>query len=213
MNLKALLDKRSLNQIILNMRITIIFVLLALLLFSHPYPAFANKEDIGYSTISPASPFYFLKGVREYLELKFAGTYHIKMLRQLEFAKRRLRETRTLLTIDQELIVPTLERYIAHMNRVTDKHLPNAEFVMQIQDDLAVHLAALERIYAQADNPRAKMAIRSAMNRIIQREDVANEAKLPVCEIFLKEASSSALNQTEQVVLQNRAQKCLKIKK
>lgn len=173
-------------------------------------PVFA-LEDIGYSRIHPASPLYFLKGVREKLELHFAQTYRVKVFRQLEFATRRLRESRTLLATDQELIQPTLERYIAHLNSFSDRH--QQEDFSKIQDNLGFHVKVLQQIYDAASNLKAKMAIRSAMNRIIQRADVPNDAKALVCDLFLKEASSSALNQTEQMVLLERGRKCLEIKK
>lgn len=174
-------------------------------------PVYAQSNGIGYSTIHPASPFYFLKSIREILELKFAGTSQVKNLRQLEFATRRLREAKTLLTKSQDLIPPTLERYISHLNTLTDKHQKNDEFAINLKDNLAIHLQVLEQIYEKASNLRAKMAIRTAMNRIIQRADVPGYAKAPVCNFFAKEASSSALNQTEKFVLQERVKKCLRI--
>lgn len=183
----------------------IIFIIIAVIL---PSDSFA-LDDIGYSRIHPASPLYFLKAVREKLELHFAATYRVRMIRQLEFATRRLRETKTLIAKNkEELIPPTMERYIAHLHSLTDKHQKNDEFEIVTQNTLPIHLAVLQKIYHQAATPRAKIAIRSVMNRIIQRADVPNDAKLPVCNFFTKEASSSGLNQTEQVVLQQRAQKC-----
>lgn len=165
-------------------------------------------EDIGYSKIHPASPLYFLKGVREKLELHFAQTYRVKEFRQLEFATRRLREVRALIPISQDLIPSTMERYIAHLSKLTDKHQENDKFVPILQHNLSIHLRVLENIYNQTTNSRAKMFIRSAMNRVMQRADVPRSAKLSICNFFTKEASSSALNQTEQFVLQNRAQDC-----
>jgi len=67
-----------------------IFVVVSLftfyfLLFTFPYPAFA-VDDIGQSKIYPTSPLYFLKSVKEILELKFAPTSEIKAIRYLEFS-------------------------------------------------------------------------------------------------------------------------------
>lgn len=137
-----------------------------------------------------------------------AQTTRVKYLRQLEFATRRLRETKTLILIDQNLIPPTLERYIAHLNTLPDKHKKTDEFAAILRDNLTIHLKVLEQVYQSAANARAKMAIRSAMNRVIQRADVPQEARLPICYLFNREASSSALNQIEQVVLKGRAKKC-----
>lgn len=168
----------------------------------------ASENDIGLSKIHPASPFYFLKTIRENLELKFAQTTRVKNLRRLEFATRRLRETRTLIPINQDLIPPTLERYTAYLNSLTDKHQENDEFAQSLKNNLTIHLQVLLKMYDDTTNSRAKMFIRSAMNRVIQRQDVSSFAKLAICNFFQKEASSSALNQTEQVVLKNRAQSC-----
>lgn len=190
---------------------------LVLLLFTfYITPTFAQEQatqsaqvvDIGYSMIHPASPLYFLKTIREALELKFATTGHVKLLRQLEFAQRRLREVRTLITINEDLIPPTIERYIFYLNGLNDTH-KDAEELRLMQSNLAYNLKALQLIYGQTVTPRAKMFIRSAMNRVIQRADVQNFAKLPICNLFAKESSSSALNQTEQTILTQRAQGCL----
>lgn len=172
-------------------------------------PVFALENDIGYSQISPVSPLYFLKGLREALELKFAGTTKVKMLRQLEFAQRRLREVRTLIRDHNEELVPaTIERYVAQVNELTDRHAKNDEVGIKIKESLTVHLSILDQIYSQTSISRSKMFIRSGLNRLIQRADVVNSSKEPICRLFAKEATSSALNQTEQAVLSDRAQKC-----
>jgi len=171
------------------------------------FPAYAF-EDIGLSKIHPAHPAYFLKGVRENLEMKFAQTDNVKNLRTLEFATRRLRETRALININQDFIPPALERYTAHLNSLSDKHQENDQFVPILQHNLQIHLQTMENIYHQASSPRARRFIRSAMNRVIQRGDVPRQTKLSICLLFAKEASSSALSQTEQYVLENRAGKC-----
>lgn len=171
----------------------------------------AQQDLVGYSKIHPASPFYFLKTVRENLELKFALTPRVKLLRQLEFATRRLREARTLIVMNQDLIPPTLERYISHLNTLPDREQKYEEVSIRVKESLVIHLEVLQQIYLRASSLRAKMAIRSAMNKIIKRADLPIFAKLPVCIFFAKEASSSALNQTEQVVLQERARNCQKL--
>ena len=168
----------------------------------------AAQIDIGYSKISPVSFFYFLKTIREDLELKFALTPRVKLLRQLEFATRRLREVRTVVSLNQNLIPPTLERYNYYLNTMPDKDLNDEEVLARIKGTLITHLEVLQQMYGSVSSLRAKMAIRSAMNRVIQRADVPKIAKAPVCAFFSKEASSSSLNQTEKVVLADRSQKC-----
>lgn len=175
-------------------------------------PVYAHQDELGYSRLHPASPFYFLKTIRENLELKFAVTPRIKNLRQLEFATRRLREARTLISVNENLIPPTLERYAYHLKSLDDKHEQNDEFVENLNNSLSIHLNVLREMYTETSNLRAKMFIRSAMNRIIQRADVSMSAKIPVCDLFVKESSSSALNETEKWVLLQRSQQCKVIK-
>ncbi len=172
------------------------------------YPAFATT-DLGQSRITPASPFYFLKVVRENWELRFAKTSQAKMLLQLELATTRLKEAKSLLSENQDLIQPTLERYMSNLNSLPDKHNEKDELGIKIKEALNIHLAALEQMYPLASNLKAKMAIRSVMNRVIQRADVAPVAKLPICTLFFQEASSSALSQTERMMLAERANKCI----
>lgn len=165
-------------------------------------------ESIGPSRLDPYSPFYFLKGVREYLELKSAQTHRIKTLKQFEFAVRRLREVKALIPKRQDLIQPTLERYIANLNQIPHQHKTNDEFEILMKNNLPAHLEHLVQSYDLITNLKAKMALRSAMNRIIRRRDLLAEARIPVCYLFLKEASASALNQAERVVLSQRAKQC-----
>lgn len=190
-----------------------VFIILSIILTSLfiIHPVLALENDIGYSRISPASLFYFLKGVREAFEMEFAGTDRVKMLRRVEFATRRLREVNTLVRDQKEELIPaTLERYTVLLNQLGDKHLQGSEIGIKLRSDLSVHLNALEKIYNQSSAPRSKIFIRSALNRIIQRVDIEDDSKLTVCRLFSKEASSSALNQTEQTVLLDRAEKCFK---
>lgn len=169
-------------------------------------------EDIGQSRIHPAHPFYFLKAVREALEIYFAQTPKVKFIRQLEFATRRLREVKALVpTTRQDLIESTLERYWAHISYLPDKNLEIESLAKEISDSLVIHIKILEEVYLQISNQRAKMAIRSALNRLIGRLDVPNYARITVCEFFAKEASLSAsLNEAEKVILQERATGCFK---
>lgn len=192
----------------------VVFFALTISDIRYPISAFeatpsAQVNDIGYSRIHPASPLYFLKTIRENLEMKLAQTTRVRNLRQLEFATRRLREVKTLIPINQDLIPPTLERYMAHLNSLSENHLKSEQqFADDLKNNLSIHLAVLRQIYDAGANIRSKMFIRSVMNRVIKRADVPNFAKLPVCNFFLREASSSALNQTEQLVLKDRAQSC-----
>ncbi len=181
------------------------------------YPVFAS-EDIGSSKISPASSFYFLKTIRENIEMKFAGTQRVKLIRQLEFATRRLREVKSLVgNKSEDLIVPTMERYWYHIQSLPDKNLQDQDFSTRITENLAIHLETLERVYNQllnehssSSSKRAKMAIRATINRLVGRADLPRNARLPACIFLTKEASSSALNETERQILKERAGNCFK---
>lgn len=192
------------------MRIILGLVFFMFFIFSSGNVAWANEDQIGQSRIHPASPFYFLKTIRESFELKFAGTKRIRLLRELEFATRRLREVKSLLTKDQDLIPPTLEKYKSHLNTLPDKNLEDQKLLTRIQESLNVHFDVLEKVYGNTSNPRAKRAIRAAINRISQRPDLPNYARIPICNFLSKEASGSGLNDTEKAVLTDRAQSCLK---
>lgn len=209
------------------MRITIVLALtlfgLGLLGFCNT--ALAKENDIGYSKIHPASPLYFLKSVREILELKFSKPDQIG-LKYFEFAQRRIREVKSLISVNRpDLIPPTLEKYSANLNKTLgpfnfqDEALSN-----EVINNVGMHIVKLEEIYHQTQNPKAKIALRLAIYRIslwneqlLERlnskaKDVLslkiNDNQTFICNFLSKEASSSALNQTERVVLIERAQKC-----
>lgn len=186
---------------------TMVFVLsmiLASLFMIHP--AYAST-DLGQSQIHPAHPLYFLKAVREGLEMHLAQTSKIKAIRQLEFATRRIREIRSLTHVNrQDLIHSTLERYWVHVLSSLSKG--EAELGGEITNSLVVHTQTLEGIYLKLSNLQAKMAVRSTLNRIMERVKLPISARMSICNLFIKEASSSALTETEQMVLKTRAEKC-----
>lgn len=199
----------------LTIKIVAFFFVLSIVHFQFSISAYAQEDAIGQAQIHPASPLYFLKAIKENLEMGFAATSNIKEIRHLEFATRRLREVKTLVSLnsdptsrEQDLIPPTLERYISHINSLTDKRQKTDDFAKVMQINLQIHLNTLRQVYNQTTSPRAKMFIRSAINRISQREDMPMQAKASICNFFAKEASSSALNETEKAVLSKRANKC-----
>lgn len=202
----------------------IILALTALIFLSSFNPVFAQEasfsasisatiqptgNDIGVSKITPASSFYFLKTIRETLEMKFAGTSRVRMFRQLEFATRRLRETKSLIPDHEDLIPPTLERYWSHLSSLPQKDIKDQEIETRIKQGLIVHLEVLEQIYNKVTNKFAKMAIRSTINRMSQREDLSFMGKIRACNFLQKEATSSALEEVEREILWERAQNCL----
>lgn len=193
------------------MRISIVLALTAWIFLSSCGLALAQSDDIGSSQIHPAHPLYFLKTVRESFEMHFAQTSKVKFIRHLEFATRRLREVKSLIpTNRQDLIEPTMERYWHQISNLPDKNLEFEGLAKEISDSLVIHIKTLEKVYLQVSNQRAKMAIRSALNRLMSRQDIPSYARIPVCEFFSKEASSSALNEVERAILTERAQNCSK---
>lgn len=219
----------------MNMRISILLATLSfiLVLFSSCNIAYAKESDIGQSQIHPAHPLYFLKTVREILELKFAKTDHLKVLRYLEFSTRRIREVNSLVAKNSpDLIAATLERYWINFDKLNG--LANAAdqtLMTLIAENISRHITSLEVAYSQVNDKRAKMAIRLTVNRLSEEniilmgkikkvsKDLAN---LPssesfkkiilnqrsLCDILVKQASESALNDVEKVVLKDRAEKC-----
>ncbi len=197
----------------------LVLTFVILLLFSNP--VFAEEasfsatlsstgNDIGVSKITPASPIYFLKTLRENLEMKLALTPHVKKIRQLEFATRRLREVRSLREVNrQDLIQPTLERYLSYLSKLDPQDLSDPEVVTRVKESLAVHLEVLEQIYTKITNKSAKIAIRSIVNRIVERVGVPLYARVPACYFLQKESTASSITEPERVILQERATKCL----
>ena len=192
-------------------------------------PVYA-QDTIGQSRIHPASALYFLKSVREILELKFAGTTQVKAYRQLEFATRRIREVKSLISVSrQDLIQPTLEKYWYHIQELGNTLNTNDEiFVAEVARTTALHMNILQTAYEQMTNPEARRSVRTTINRLSQWDQkmvdqfsllkkvaITEEfttSKMSGCNFLSREASSSALNEVERIVYSERAQKCLMIK-
>ena len=193
-------------------RITIVLALISVLPFlGSCNVALAQTNDIGQSQIHPAHPLYFLKAVRESLEMQFAQTPNIKMTRQLEFATRRLREVKSLISKNrQDLIEPNLERYWANMNTVLG-YRPREEWLtLLLNYTISTHLNVLELVYEKIDEKRAKMSVRTQIYRLLEYSDITGEPRIKGCDYLSKEASSSALTEVERAILKERAQRCLK---
>lgn len=196
------------------MRITIVLViLLSSFVFLAPCgTAYAKDSDIGQSRIHPAHPLYFLKSIRENLELKFAPLQRTKMIRQLEFSTRRIREVKALISKgNQDLIEPTMERYWSHMNTVLNFRPRDEDLTLNLNQTISTHLNVLENIYVKLDRKRAKMSIRTQIYRLLDKSDITGEARVSGCEFLSKETSASALNEAERAILLERIKGCLKL--
>lgn len=207
------------------MKAIFIFILVTLFFYLTPSVS-AHNSEIGASRISPASPLYFLKSVREILELKFAPSTGIRASRQLEFATRRIRETVSLSGDSKEnLIAPTMEKYWSHLRElfgITDLH--NENQLLQIQNSLKLHADALEDLYFEISDPRAQRSVRTSIFRIsvwendliekllsVDEVSIAEqfrEAKINACTFLANEASSSALNEIERSLFAERSGGC-----
>lgn len=211
---------------------TAILILTFYILHSAFYvtPVFAQGDALGEAQINAASPLYFLKSVREILELEFAGTTYVRAVRKLEFANRRIREVKSLVdTTRQDLIGPTLEKYWSELQELSGLiSLKDKDTAEQVSGTVVLHMDALQKAYTEISNFEARRSIRTAVNRLSQWEqllidklnlaeqsDLAQKvvnSKLSACDFLAKEASSSALNEVEKVILSERAQKCLEPK-
>lgn len=208
------------------MRITIVLALMVIIFLSSGNLALAQEHDIGQSIIHPAHPLYFLKTIREIIEMKLAGTAHVRGLRHFEFSTRRIREVKSLISQKRpDLIPPNLEKYWSSLNQMMGLlNFKDQALANQVIDGIISHLRTLQRAYHQTNHPQAKMAIRTTVNRVSEwnvklwdRLTLDDKMKLSqrlmtsqmiACSFLAKEASSSSLNEVEQVVLSERAQKC-----
>ena len=218
---------------IYNLQFTIkIFLLLSTFYILHSTfyisPVMAQGDDIGQSQITPASPLYFLKSIREVLELKFAGTTHIRAIRKFEFATRRIREVKGLVkTSRQDLIEPTLYRYLFHLEEfIGTANLKDPDFATGVSKNIIGQMNVLQSVYGHVSDKRALMSIRATINslskldlKLIDKFNLAEKpllaeqiavSRLSACSFLKKEASSSALNEVEKAVFVQRANECLK---
>jgi len=188
-------------------------------------PVYA-QDTIGQSRIHPASALYFLKSVREILELKFAGTTQVKAYRQLEFATRRIREVKSLISVSrQDLIQPTLERYWWHLGELKGIIALRDEIMVgQVSESVTQYMKALQTVYDQISDEGAKRSVRATVYRLsewdqwlIEKLGSVSEtafiqqiaaSKLLGCNFLSQEASSSSLNEVEKGVYLERAERC-----
>lgn len=191
--------------------------LVGIIILSFSNTVFAQEtvsasNNIGVSRIDPSSAFYFLKPIREDLEIKFAKIPREKILKQLEFATRRLREAKTLMTTThQDLVQPTLERYWDHLQNVLNFRPRDEALTRSIRQTLALHLRVLDNMSPKANQKQARIAIRATISRISLKGDLDGPDIKFACNLLQKEASSSGLNEVEKVVLLQRIKSCLTI--
>ncbi|MDP3733124.1 MAG: DUF5667 domain-containing protein [Candidatus Daviesbacteria bacterium] len=202
---------------IYNLQFTIklifLFFTFYFLLFTFPYRASA-VDDIGQSKIYPTHPLYFLKSVKEILELKFAPTSEIKAIRYLEFSQRRIREAKSLVEAKRfEMIAPTLEHYLFNLQKVMGlMDFKDEAKLRQLSETVSTHVQVLNNLYSKIESQPGQRAIRTTLFKLSQLDNPPkNLSKFQgeICDFLVKEASSSALNEVEIAVLKERASLCL----
>lgn len=194
------------------MRFTILpltFLLTTIFFLSSCNSAFALEENVGIAKIDSSSPIFFLKTIKEEIELKFALTPRTKILRQLEYTTRRLRESKALVgSKNEDLIQASLERYGVSFNQVLTFRPRDEDLTLLINHVIGVHVKEFINMYERLNSAKAKRGIRAAINRLMVGSDVTGAARDLGCNFLLKEASSSALTQSEQVIFLKRGQAC-----
>lgn len=215
------------------MRITVLLTALILmsgifLISDHRSLALTVDEIdnyVGASIIHPAHPLYFLKTIREGFELKFAANPKTAVIRKIEFLTRRIREMKSLIHYQrQDLISSTLEKYTKILDDISGMDTQKRDAVNMASSEVANHLVILIKRYPQLENKPAKISFRRTISKISQWNinlsnrlndggytDLAKsqiQLNLPACQFLSKEASSSALNEVERVVLKMRADEC-----
>lgn len=208
-----------------SLRIGLLSVIFASSFLIHP--VYAQDDGIGQSRLTPASPLYFIKSIREILELKFAGTVHAKAVRELEFATRRIREVKGLIASRQDLIEPALYQYLSHLEIFLGwADLKDPVFAAKVSREISGQMNALQIVYGQVSDKRALMSIRATVHNVsdwdlklidklqlsgrrISAEEII-ASRFSACKFLSQEASSSALNEVEKAVLSDRAKTCFK---
>lgn len=186
-------------------------------------PAFA-QENIGSSRLSPENPLYFLKAVREKLEIQFAGTEKVRILKRLEFAERRLKEVNSLIAVHREdLIAPNMEKFLLELTLIKpakDKYI----IPTTVSNSLGYYMQALVGFYNSLTDPKAKLGVRSTIYRLMDliqfyygnmTPELASqifplqETKfLAGCNLLAREALSQNLSESERQILKERGAKC-----
>ena len=191
------------------------------------YPIYAQApiesgQDIGSSRLSPENPLYFLKPVREILEIKFAGTEKVRILKRLEFAERRLREVNSLIIAKREdLVAPNMEKFLLEINLL--KPVPDVRLPL-VSVSLGRYMEILVSLYNNTTDPKAKLGIRSIVYRVMDFNNSyymnmdpglaiklfpLQSAKFATgCSLLASESLNTSLNESERQILKERGEKC-----
>lgn len=183
--------------------------------------------EVGDSLVSPSSPLFFLKALREKIELYFVPNHLVQSQRELEFAVRRLREVKTLIEENREdLIEVTLQKYRNHLDQVNKVGGGTAGLRVDLGSSAARHMYILQSLYYNTSNEAAKRAIRTSIGRILEYNWLLLEnEKLPIaeydqlvenvalrqiagCQFLNEESNNTSINQSERAILKEYVQDC-----
>jgi hypothetical protein len=187
-------------------------LILVFVLFTSCNTVYALEENVGKAMLYPSNPFYSLKTIREGIEMQFAGTKRTRLLRQLEFATRRLREAKALEgSSNEDLIQRTMEYYWKSLNTVLSSQPMDDTLVILLNHVIAIHFKEFENLYSDLSSEKAKRAIRALITKMGRYEHIPTDVKVKICNFLLRESTSSTLNKSEQAIYRLRAQECLVI--
>ncbi len=183
--------------------------------------------EVGDSLVSPSSPLFFLKALREKVELYFAPNHLVSAQRELEFAVRRLREVKTLIEEDrQDLIEVTLQKYRNHLDKVNKVGGGTEGLRVDLGTSAARHMYVLQSLYYNTNDETAQRAIRTSIERILEynwllleNPELTEEEydqlvqkvalrQLAGCQFLNEESKNTSMNQAEQQALQEYVKDC-----
>lgn len=191
---------------------------------SIPGPVFAQAR------ISPSSPLFFLKAVRENIELSLALTKQVRRIRTLEFAGRRLREVNSLIGTPDE---PLIESSLLHYRKLTgdlDKLTTSGEDLkVWAAEGEGEHLNTLLDDYPKISDRNAKgsvlatievleshnRALAGTIKDSIQKRELIDRiatSQARTCNFYAQRLKDGNLNDVNKTILAKLLGKCNKAK-
>lgn len=183
--------------------------------------------EVGDSLISPSSGLYFLKALRERIELYFSDTNQVKTQRELEFSVRRIREAKTLIDEKREdLIEVTLQKYRNHLDAVQKLSNGGRGMNVNVGASVARHMYVLQSLYYNINDLAAKRAVRTSIQRVLEHNwDLLNSKELALvektalseqialrqiagCKFLSDETNNTAFNESEREILKEYVEGC-----
>lgn len=161
--------------------------------------------------ISPSSPLYFLQTIKEGLEMKVAFSMQSKAAKQLEFATRRVKETENLVGEEEDRIQTVMERYWNNFQTSLNFNKSAKDKLTQINQTIESNLNDLDKIYPALSSEKAKRGVRATVSRLAFSPDIDLNIRHTGCNILQKQASDSALTQSEKAIFEIRVKDCFEL--